>query len=255
MQYDGKLSVCIVTYNSADKIGTAVSSIKNHTKGLDYKLFVSDNASTDNTHDIVKVADENAVILQNGGNIGFGKAHNTVIEHINTKYHAIVNPDIEVTSDVLSDICAFLDDHPEISLVVPKILFPDGSEQILPKRVPKLKYLFGRRLPFMKKYADEYTRCNEVFTEPTEIDFCTGCFMVIRTDVFKKIGGFDDRFFMYFEDADLTLSAKRHGKTMLLPQLTVVHSWERSSAKSLKYLLIHISSMFKFFFKHVKRDW
>ncbi len=255
MQYDGTLSVCIVTYNSADKIKNAVSSIKKHTLGVDYKLYISDNCSTDNTMEIVKEADENAVILENGGNIGFGKAHNAVIPHINTKYHAIVNPDIEIDSDVLTDMCRYLDEHPEISLAIPKIFFPDKTEQVLPKRVPKLKYLFGRRLPFMKKYADEYTRCNEVFQTPTEVDFCTGCFMLLRTDVFKTVGGFDDRFFMYFEDADLTLEAKKHGKTMLLPQFSVIHSWERSSAKSLKYLLIHISSMFKFFFKHRRKNW
>jgi GT2 family glycosyltransferase len=249
MQFDGKLSICIVTYNSADKIGTAVSSIKNHTKDLDYKLFISDNSSTDNTHDVVKAADENAVILQNGDNIGFGKAHNAVIEHINTKYHAIVNPDIEVTSDVLSDICAFLDDHPEISLVVPKILFPDGSEQILPKRVPKLKYLFGRRLSFMKKFADEYTRCNEVFTEPTEIDFCTGCFFVIRSEVFRKIGGFDDRFFMYMEDADLCKRVNEVSKLMYCPDATVVHKWERGSHKNKKLFIIHVKSMIAYFCK------
>ena len=93
-----------------------------------------------------------------------------------------------------------------------------------------------------------------MFDTPTEIDFCTGCFSVIRTEVFKKLGGFDENFFMYFEDADLTLRAKEYGKTVFLPQLCAIHLWERSSAKSLKYMMIHIASMFKFFRKYKKRS-
>ena len=76
--------------------------------------------------------------------------------------------------------------------------------------------------------------------------------MVIRTEVFKKLNGFDERFFMYFEDSDLTVRAKQYGKTMLLPQFSVIHEWERSSSKSLKYLMIHINSMIKFLWKHRK---
>lgn len=246
-----KLSVCIVTYNSAEVIGSAVSSIKEHTRGIDYRLYISDNASGDNT--IEKVAEiDDAKIIQNGGNIGFGKAHNTVITLLDSKYHAVVNPDIRLDSDVLTELCEYLDSHEDAVMVTPKVLFPSGEEQVLPKRKPTFKYLLGRRLPFFKDAVVEYTRSNETFSEPTEIDFCTGCFFVMRTEVFKKLGGFDDRFFMYFEDADITLRAKEHGKVLFIPSSHVIHCWERSSSKSLKYLMIHISSMFKFLWKHRK---
>ncbi len=247
-----RLSVCIVTYNSADKIGNAVSSIKEHTKGIDYKLYVSDNASSDNTVNIVNENDTNATVINNGGNIGFGKANNAVLPLINSEYHAVVNPDIVLSYDVLTALCKYMDEHPDIAMINPKILFPDGSEQVLPKRKPTFKYLLGRRLPFMKKSADEYTRAGEVFTDATEVDFCSGCFFIIRTDIFKRLGGFDDRFFMYMEDADLTLRAKEYGKTVFLPTESVIHTWERSSSKSIKYLMIHVSSMIKFLWKHRK---
>jgi GT2 family glycosyltransferase len=246
-----KLSVCIVTYNSAEVIGSAVSSIKEHTKGIDYRIYISDNASGDNT--IEKVAEiDDAKIIQNGGNIGFGKAHNAVIPLLDSKYHAVVNPDIRLDCDVLTELCEYLDSHEDAVMVTPKVLFPNGEEQVLPKRKPTFKYLLGRRLPFFKDAVAEYTRANETFSEPTEIDFCTGCFFVMRTEVFKKLGGFDDRFFMYFEDADITLRAKEHGKVLFIPSSHVIHCWERSSSKSLKYLMIHISSMFKFLWKHRK---
>lgn len=247
-----QLSVCIVTYNNSEVIGQAVSSIKEYTKGIGYRLYISDNASSDNTLDKVLENHNDVEIIKNGGNIGFGKAHNSAIPLLDSKYHAVINPDIRLDNDVFTELCSFLDSHEDAVMVTPKILFPNGDEQVLPKRKPKLKYLLGRRLLFFKDAAVEYTRSDETFTEPTEIDFCTGCFFVMRTEVFKKLGGFDDRFFMYLEDADITLRAQKYGKVLFIPSSHVIHCWERSSSKSLKYLLIHISSMFKFLFKYRK---
>ncbi len=244
------VSIGIVTYNNQEKIKNAVSSIKQHTKKVDYKLYVFDNGSKDATKSEVLNADKNTVFIENGKNLGFGKAHNLAIPIINSKYHAIVNPDIILNSDALSETVEYMEDNPDVVLAVPKIVFPDGTEQKLPKLKPKFIYLLARRTPFFKAKAKEYIMENVEITKPLEIDQCTGCFMVIRTDVFKKLNGFDERFFMYMEDADLTLRAKQYGKTMLLPHISVIHEWERSSSKSLKYLMIHISSMIKFLWKH-----
>ncbi len=252
MQNGSTLSVCIVTYNSENKISAAVSSLKKETVGIDYKLYVFDNGSSDNTKDAVLSADSDAVFTENNANLGFGKANNLVIPKLDSKYLAIVNPDIRLDSDVLTDICDYLDKHEDTVLVTPKVLFPDGREQHLPKLRPRFVYLLARRTPFFKKKAKEYTMEDRTITEPCEIDQCSGCFAVIRSEVFKAIGGFDERFFMYMEDADLTLRAKKLGKTVYLPQFHVIHEWERSSSKSLKYLMIHISSMFKFLWKHRK---
>lgn len=250
---DCKISLGIVTYNSQDKIGNAVSSIKTHTNGVDYKLFVFDNGSTDDTKAIVLKADPDAEFISTGENLGFGKAHNLAIPLIDSKYHAIVNPDIILDSDVLSQMVEYMEANPDVALAIPKVLFPDKSEQKLPKLKPKLIYLLARRTPFFRAKAQEYTMENIKIDCPLEIDQCTGCFMLIRTDVFKALGGFDERFFMYMEDADLTLRTKKYGKTMYLPHISVIHEWERSSAKSLKYLMIHLSSCFKFLIKHRKK--
>ena len=243
------VSACIVTYNSSEKIGNAVASVQNHTS-CGCTLYISDNGSTDNTLDIVKGIAPDAVVFENNDNIGFGAAHNKVLPSLSSEYHAVINPDISFDYDVISEICEYLDQHPEAVMATPKILSPDGTEQLLPKRMPTLKYLFARRLHLSKRLADEYTRANENITTPTNIDFCTGCFFVIRTEVFKELNGFDDRFFMYFEDTDLTLRAKQFGEAVFLPDSHVTHLWEKSSAKSLKYFLIHLNSAFKFFWKY-----
>lgn len=247
---NNNVSVGIVTYNNQEKIKNAVYSIKQFTKKVDYKLYVFDNGSNDATKSAVQNADLNAEFIENGKNLGFGKAHNLAIPLINSKYHAIVNPDIILNSDALSETVEYMENNPDVVLVVPKILFPDGTEQKLPKLKPKFIYLLARRTPFFKTKAKEYIMEDVEITKPLEIDQCTGCFMVIRTNVFKKLNGFDERFFMYMEDADITLRAKQYGKTVYLPHISVIHEWERSSSKSLKYLMIHISSMIKFLWKH-----
>ena len=250
MEQPNKVSACIVTYNSSDKIGAAVSSIKQFTKNVDYKLYIFDNGSSDNTKKVALESDNTVIFTENNSNLGFGKANNLVIPMMESKYHAIINPDIRIDSDVISDICNYMDEHPEVVLATPKILFPDGTEQHLPKLKPRFIYLLARRTPLFKNKQLEYTMQDRTIDQPTEIEQCTGCFAIIRSDVFKKIGGFDERFFMYMEDADLTLRAKKYGKAMFLPQFHVIHEWERSSSKNLKYLMIHISSMFKFMWKY-----
>lgn len=249
MDGEKTLSVCIVTYNNADKIADAVTSVKENTH-TDYTLYISDNGSSDGTKEAVKNADPHAVFIENGENLGFGRANNTVLKLMNSEYHAVINPDISFDTDVLSRLCHYLDTHPEAVMVTPKILWPDGKEQILPKRRPTFLYLVNRRLHFSKRLDAEYTRSGEKMDIPTEIEFCTGCFFVIRSKIFKRLSGFDERFFMYLEDADITLRALKYGKAMFIPDASVTHHWERSSAKSLKYFLVHIGSMFKFLFKH-----
>ena len=90
-------------------------------------------------------------------------------------------------------------------------------------------------------------------TGPTQIAQATGCFMFIRTELFRQLDGFDKRFFMYFEDIDLSKRVNRVSKVMYYPYVSVYHEWERGGAKNMKLLLIQISSMFKYFLKWIFR--
>lgn len=249
MQYSKPVSICIVTYNNADKIRNTIKSITKYT-GLPYTLYISDNGSTDDTVKIILEENPNAVIIENNENLGFGKANNKVLELLDSKYHVIINPDITFNYDVISELCDYLDSNTHVAMAAPKILSTDGSEQHLPKRIPTIRYLAARRLHLSKAVADEYSMADQAITSPTEIGFCSSCFFVIRTEVFKSIEGFDERFFMYMEDADLTIRTKHKGKVVFLPDSYVTHLWEKSSAKSAKYFFIHLSSIIKFFWKY-----
>ncbi|MGN1320531.1 MAG: glycosyltransferase family 2 protein [Acutalibacteraceae bacterium] len=246
MSADITVSASVVTYNDINRAPATCRSVVEHTKKYPLKLYVIDNASADGTADLIEKSIHSTVIRQ-GSNLGFGAAHNTVLKEPLGKYHFVVNPDITLNSDVIADMVDYFEKNPDVVMAMPKILNCDGSEQKLPKERPNFKRLFLGRLS--DKIRSEYVWADKVITEPCDINFCSGCFFCIRSDVFKELGGFDERFFMYLEDADLALRAKSKGKVMFLPQISVTHAWERESSKSLKYLIIHIISCFKFLFK------
>ncbi len=243
------ITASIVTYNNEGVAVSALKSVAENTKKYPVSFFVIDNNSSDRT--VAEIEETHlAKIIKYNKNTGFGAAHNAVLQEKTGKYHAVINPDITVDRDVLSALADILEENDDICMVMPKILNPDGSEQHLPKRTPTIKYLFGGRLarlggPF-RRIRNEFTMSNVELKDITDIDFCSGCFFMIRSSVFKEIGGFDEKYFMYLEDADLTRMAKEHGRTVFCPTVSVTHCWERASAKNIKLLMIHISSFLKY---------
>lgn len=250
------LSACIVTYNDGQKAADACKSILSNTKGYPLKLYVVDNASTDDTVSLISEIPE-VEIIKNSDNIGFGAAHNKVLEKPMGKYHFVINPDIIIETDVLSSFADYFEQNADVYMAMPKICNPDGSEQKLPKEMPTAKRLFlGRLANVSPKFAairNEYIWADKEITEPIDVNFCTGCFFCIRSETFAKLGGFDDRYFMYLEDVDLTLRVKKYGRVVMNPDISVIHEWGRDSAKKIKYLLIHICSSIKFLYKWRKK--
>ena len=248
-----KASLCIVTYNNKDNICAALSSILENTSGTKLDIFVCDNASTDGTPDIVESAFPQVRLIRQSENKGFGAGHNTVLPLLDSDIHFIVNPDIMLTEDTVTLMCKFLEANPDIVMAVPKFLYQNGMEQFTPKLTPTLRYMIGGRLErfggIFRKWRREYTFADRQVTEVTDVGFCSGCFIAIRTDVFKKTGGFDERYFLYSEDADLTRMAQCYGRTVYVPDFSVIHLWERAYMKSRKYFFIQLSSMFKYFIK------
>lgn len=244
-----KVSVSIVTHNSGEYIGRLLDSIFANTKGASFKVFVIDNDSRDDTAEIVQKF-KNAILIRNAKNIGFGRAHNIALPFADSIYHACVNPDTFITEDVLSGMSGYLDNNEDIGMLSPRILHEDGSLQVLPKRDPKLKYLISRRTGWLlKKYRREYEMLSEGQDKAFDIEFATGCFMFMRTELLRKTGGFDERYFLYFEDADFSRSLRKYARIQYNPLFTVYHRWERKGAKNLKFFLIQIASMFKYFLK------
>jgi GT2 family glycosyltransferase len=249
---DYSVSISVVTYNSAAHIRNLMDSIAHNVFGVPYHIFVVDNGSSDGTQDIVRgLGCPSVTLIESDRNRGFGGGHNMVLNRISSKYHLCVNPDVIIDSDVITDMAHYLDAHEDIGMLSPKVLNTDGTLQLLPKKNPRLIFLIARRvnLPFLRKYRCEYEMADSDSEEKRDIEFCSGCFMFMRTSLFKEIEGFDERFFMYFEDADLTRRIREKARVQYNPVFSVYHCWERAGGKKLKYFLIQLVSMFRYMAK------
>ena len=247
-------SISIVTYNSEEYIGKLLDTLHTHLPDTYLPIYVVDNASTDNTLKILESKKYNIKVISNAHNLGFGAGHNIAINLIDSKYHFLINPDIVISSDVISKMIEYLDKNEDVGIVVPKVLNPDGKVQILPKRDPKIISLISRRINIkpLRKYREEYEMLEFDENSTFDIEFASGCFMGIRTDLLKKAGGFDERYFLYFEDADLSRRIREHSCVRYNPKLTVYHCWQRAGARSLRYFIIQIISMLKYLLKWKK---
>lgn len=246
-----KITGCIVTYNNIATIDNALGSLFKCTE-VPFKMYVVDNGSTDGTIEHIQKNYPEVTLIRSGGNIGFGAGHNFILDMLDSDYHAIINPDIIVRDDVLSKLAEFLDNNDDIGMASPEIRFPDGRLQILGKKNPSPAYLIASRLRGEGdpgKLLSEYAMLDRDLSKPTDIENATGCFMFIRTALFKEIGGFDSRYFMYFEDCDLTREVNRRSRTVYYPGATVFHEWGRESKKNFKLKLIQINSMISYFGK------
>ncbi len=243
---------CIVTHNNMRTIKETLDTIFEYTKDIDFRLYVVDNLSTDGTPAFIRENYPQVCLLEPMNNRGFGTGHNTVLPMIESKYHLVINPDIVLKDNAIKNIVDFMEENEDIGLVSPKICFPDGREQILGKLNPRFKYLVASRMrgedepsPLLKKYA----MLDKDLSVVQDIENASGCFMAFRTSLFKKIGGFDQRYFMYFEDADISRTAKKQARVVYYPDAVVYHVWGRDSKRNLKLMRIHIFSMLKYFIK------
>lgn len=244
-----KITGCIVTYNNIKVIEACIDSVLKTTKDMDFKLFVVDNGSTDGTKELIRRKYKEVVLLAGKKNLGFGRANNAVLNRIDSDFHVIINPDIFLSENTIRILCEYMESHDDVVMATPKILNEDGSEQFLPKYCPTFRYVIVSKFKPFKYLRKQYTRENEKLSLPTEIEFSTGCFSVIKTDVFKKLGGFDRRFFMYCEDADLSRRARECGRIIYYPNAAVTHRWGRDNIKNIKGVFRFINSLTKYFLK------
>lgn len=260
------LSLAIVTFNSEPSIKNALDSLIGH---LPHSLFprviIVDNRSTDRTVSIIQKYSgqhRNITLIGNAENVGFGRAHNQALAAVASHYHAIYNPDILVSTDIFSPLVDFMENHPQIGLCCPKFLNPDGTLQHLNRRLPTVLDLFLRRLmpaalkPFFKKRIESYDMQDVGYERSYDVPFVSGAFMFCRTQVLKELGGFDERFFLYFEDADLSLKVQNHGyRTVYFPEVSVTHAWERMAHKSLNGGWMFVQSAYLYFRKWGFKWW
>ena len=252
-----ELTLTIVAYRNYEDVKKAITTIEQYTsKKIKKQIYIVDNSSTSDD-DAVLVSFNNYIskyrdikYINTKSNIGFGKGHNYVLNELDSKYHAIVNPDIIINEDALNTIISYLDKNEDVGMVIPNIVGEDGQRQEVYRLEPTIFDMFIRMFckKLFKKRKAKHTMQNMDYTKPFQVPFGQGSFLVIRTDIFKKLNGFDDNFFMYLEDADLCKRVNQVSKLMYLPTATVIHKWGKGSHKNKTLFKHHVNSM-KYYFK------
>lgn len=249
------VTACIVLYcNDINILSKAINSFLK--TNLNVKLYLVDNSPTNQLESFF--VDARIQYIFNNANVGFGAGHNIAIkESIRTesKYHLILNPDIEYNIGTLEKLTDFLHINMNVGLISPKTLYPNGDIQYLCRMLPTPFDFFAKRFipkslfALFRKRLDDYEFKNKDYNKTMEVPFLSGCFMLIRTDVFESIGLFDENIFMYTEDIDLCRRIFNSYKTIYYPEVSIIHGYERGSAKNLRLLYISIKSAVYYFNK------
>jgi N-acetylglucosaminyl-diphospho-decaprenol L-rhamnosyltransferase len=224
-----KLSVVIICWNDLKYIPDCIQSIYDSTRSLEFEIIVTDNASTDESVELIRKRFPEVRIVQNGTNIGFGGANNAGVQIAQGEYVFILNPDTIVHEQALEKLIRYADGHPEGGAFGCRVLNADGSLQGTAQPNPTvfrylLAALYSRWLGrFSERFVSDMYIAWQGDTE-REIGFQAACALLVRRELFQRLGGFDRRFFHQFEDADLCQRVRNAGeKVLFCPSAEITH--------------------------------
>lgn len=256
MQYD--ITVVIVNWKVRDLLEKNLKAILANKDGLDIEIYVVDNDSRDGTSEMIMMEFPDVKVLAMARNLGFAKANNLAIKQAKGKYIFVLNPDTQVKPGFFKSIYDYMEANPEVGIVGPRILNSDGSTQPSIRRFPDL---FSHILIMLKlrnilvenRFLKNYFLTNFDYEKEQEVEQIMGAAMMIRHSVFDKIGLFDEKFFVWFEEVDFCLRARKENiKIKYFPQAELYHEGGRSFSKEaiVRKQMIFNKSLLYYFFKH-----
>jgi len=221
------LSIILVNYNGAEFLYECLNSINKFVGYGDIEVIIVDNCSNDGSIQIIEENYSSFKLIYSQANLGFGKANNLGVTYSRGKCLLFLNTDTILRECALESLLEYLQQNKDIGAISSRITFKNGSYQLscgsLPNLVveffDKIKYGLDNKLPqvFSRIYDRRYSTVKEV-------GWVTGACMMMRRDVFEQIGGFDENFFMYFEDKDICKRVKELGyKVVYYPKTSIIH--------------------------------
>lgn len=205
--------------------------------------------------DLACFADRRVTIVSVGANLGYGRANNIALAASAGKcrYNLVLNTDLEFDGSVIDGMTAFMDGRPDVGLTMPRVEYPDGTLQHLCRLLPVPLDLMGRRFfawtSWAKRRNQKYEFHDWQYDTIAEFPFLSGCFMMLRRSVLDKIGLFDERYFLFAEDLDLSRRVNRVSRTLYLPHLTITHEYRSRARPSFRRLRYAAVSLVRYFIK------
>lgn len=261
------LAIVIVNYNVAPLLRRCLQSVFASVGDFRYRVCVVDNASPDDSVAMVRAEFPEVLLIANTENVGYPAANNQGLRILGAdgndgpRYALLLNPDTELPPDALATMLAYMDVEPEVGVVGPRLVLPDGSLDLACRRgFDSMAALFYRMVGLSRLFphSPRFARYNMTHLdehELAEVDSVVGAFMLVRGEALRIAGLMDDRFWMYGEDLDWAKRIKDQGwKVMYNPAVTVLHVKRASSKQSSRAQIEFYRAMLIFYYKHYRRS-
>ncbi|MDD9895501.1 MAG: glycosyltransferase [Gammaproteobacteria bacterium] len=267
------ISVAIVCYHTPkvelalllDSLLAALRNVQSLMSGLSASIYFIDNSEETTLN--FEFLDEyksrftaegiELRVIHGHGNIGYGSAHNIAIDKTDASYHLLMNPDVVLDETSLFRGIEYLAANDKVIIISPSAADPAGNKQYLCKRYPSLFTFFVRGfIPgFMKglfrNRLDRFEMRELSESKPgQDIPIVSGCFMLCKTPALKELNGFDEKYFLYFEDFDLSMRATKIGRLDYLPSMKIIHGGGNAARKGFSHLAMFTRSAWRFFGTH-----
>ncbi len=271
------LSISIVSYYSPAaqltttirSLAAALQALNRHFQVEPLSVVLVDNSEfvhitaeeVASLQEILAPAQAALSLIQGNGNVGYGGGHNFAISASRTDFHLVLNPDVTMAEDSLVEGIAYLKANPDVLIASPRARGGSGRRQYLCKRQPSVLVLLIRGfLPFLAgvfgKRLARYEMRDLSETEPTVgVPIVSGCFMLCRRKPLQAVKGFDERYFLYFEDFDLSLRLGSRGKLAYVPTMKIIHVGGKTARKGLRHVRHFLRSGIRFFNQWGWRWW
>jgi N-acetylglucosaminyl-diphospho-decaprenol L-rhamnosyltransferase len=249
------LAVVIVNYNAGEYLARCVSSVVANAGGLDLDVHVIDNASRDGSAQRAKEAEPSIRVTLNSTNRGLSAAWNQGAGGVDAPWILFLNPDAEIWSGTLASFVKVGEEHPDVAVLGPVVRNADGTIYESGRVVPSVAQAVGHA--FLGPFApsNRFTRAyrQDGWDRLTErpVDWVSGACMLVRRSAFEAIGRFDEGFWLYAEELDLTTRLRAAGwEVLYTPELEIVHEGAVSTGRSRRMHLMHSSSIYRYYRKH-----
>ena len=247
------LSIAIVSWNTRDLLDQCLKSIFETTMGIDFEVIVVDNASSDNSMEMVRRKYPQVTVIENKDNVGFPKANNQAFQVSTGRYFLLLNPDTICHDRSLTGLTEFLDDHQKAGAVGPLVLNSDKTMQYSWAKFPTVwNELLGRLDRRIDNADYPQTVSAARYMGPFKVDWVGGCCLMIRREAVEQIGLMDESFFMYCEETDWCYRLHKAGwQVCVNPDYEIIHLGGQSSKQiNGKSQSILINSKAAYFMKH-----
>lgn len=256
------ISAIVLNYRTPQETLRCIDALRKQTIGSALEIIVIDNHSGDKSLTLLRPLlqqDARIILLETPENLGYGKANNLGAVRAHGEYLLIINPDTTLERDALENMLRYMEEHPDVGVIGPQLILPDGSIRDSYRTFPTPLDIFIKRTWlrfFFPKRMGAYLQWNADPHEVRPVDWIVGACLFLRKDFFEELGGFDPRFFLFFEDTDLCRSSWAAGKKVVYFPLAKARDGEnRLSAGSSfvfftkKTARIHLWSAMKYFWK------